>query len=535
MIESKLSSGNSTPSSSHHSSDSRRFDSNTTPSPTGYQASQLDCHALSGKLALYEASQSLSVAADTLAAAAKAMSKAAASLAVASGHFATGTIIDTRRTVHGTRDSPVFFSEPSSPSEDWQQTSYMLSAKRVEEPEAEAVTRTPPIQKSHPDISHSEETVSPTIDVPSSSPAVSDPVQIGNSLNPDVPKSANSPTKSCGPTPIPVNPSQPASTNAPPPSVNPAANPTKIEKNPNLAMSSDNTQAPPKSQNVPKPKASTPAPPPKQTKQTSKAAKASVPPPAPGPSSATSSHSSVVLSSSSIVLDRPFDEIATVALLSQQHPKTICIYKYKESAQALLDTLSGLLGPGKVRMATVQNQAPTLRDFSNGRGSILIWPAEFELNQIWSIIPGSKLQIVHLGDVLEENKDLSCAKSVIVTTTQFVNSLSAKQKKELTKKYPLSDISKTCNDQGVNSPLNGFRVVLRARFAKNPSAKRFYTGYISYQRLHHADWSPAQYLKAADEYAREYLLRGISQTKGLMVGGSLSPRLTKQEKAKLGL
>ncbi|QRV80589.1 hypothetical protein RhiJN_08604 [Ceratobasidium sp. AG-Ba] len=535
MIESKLSSGNSTPSSTHHSSDSRRFDSHTTPSPTGYQAPQLDCHALSAKLALYEASQNLSVAADTLAAAAKAMSKAAASLAVASNHFATRAIIDTSRTVHGTRDSPVFFSEPSSPSEGWQQTSYMLSAKRVEEPGAEDVTRTPPIQNSHPDLSLSEETASPTIDIPSSSPAVSDSVQVGNSLNPDVSKSANSPIKQCGSTPIPVNPSQPASTNAPPPSVNPAANPNKVEKISKLATCSDTTQAPPRSQNVPKSKASAPAPPAKQTKQTSKAAKVSLPPTVPGPSSATSSHSSVVLPNSSIVLDRPFDEIATVALLSQQHPKTICIYKYKESAQTLLDTLTALLGAGKVRIASVQNQASNLRNFSNGTGSILVWPAEFKLNQIWSTVPSSKLQIVHLGDALEENRGLSCAKFFIVTTTQSVNSLSAKQKKELMKKYPFNDISKTCNDQGVNSSLNGFRTVLRARFAKNPSAKRFYTGFISYQRLHHADWSPAQHLKAADEYAREYLLRGISQTKGLMVGGSLSPTLTKQEKAKLGL
>ncbi|KAG8716357.1 hypothetical protein FRC08_009567 [Ceratobasidium sp. 394] len=56
-----------------------------------------DPQAVSAKLALHEASQSLSVAAETLASAAWVMSKAAASLALASGNHTTEKPYEKRR------------------------------------------------------------------------------------------------------------------------------------------------------------------------------------------------------------------------------------------------------------------------------------------------------------------------------------------------------------------------------------------------------------------------------------------------------
>jgi hypothetical protein len=114
------SSGASTPESSHHSSGGR-FDSDTTPSPSG-NCSFVDPHMLSSKLALLEASESLSIAASTLSAAAQAMSKAAESLAVASGYLASGKDIDDRQEHFSQEElSPVSDATP-----EWQRSSYTL-------------------------------------------------------------------------------------------------------------------------------------------------------------------------------------------------------------------------------------------------------------------------------------------------------------------------------------------------------------------------------------------------------------------------
>lgn len=95
---------------------SRGLDSNSTPSPTGKRSPLTDPHALSGKLALLEASESLSQAAATLSVAAQAISKAAKSLSYLAeeGSFQTECSLS---------DSFCVTSEHNSP---WQQPEYRL-------------------------------------------------------------------------------------------------------------------------------------------------------------------------------------------------------------------------------------------------------------------------------------------------------------------------------------------------------------------------------------------------------------------------
>ncbi|KAG8735149.1 hypothetical protein FRC10_010945 [Ceratobasidium sp. 414] len=123
-----VSSGSSSPDSSRHSD--QRYDSDTTPSPSGYRSPTFDPQALSTKLALYEASQSLSVAADTLAAAAQAISKAAASLALASDNSTTEAFRKPRVSDYHfetCESSP----SPRSESPIWQQTSYAFPTRNT--------------------------------------------------------------------------------------------------------------------------------------------------------------------------------------------------------------------------------------------------------------------------------------------------------------------------------------------------------------------------------------------------------------------
>lgn len=113
-------SGHSSPASSQFSN--RRSDSNTTPSPprcTHGRRSTFNAHAFSSRLALLEASESLSTAAETLSVAARAMAKAAASLSLASGYQ------DYQYDDVGERGSmdEYVVEEPF----DWQQNSYSLA------------------------------------------------------------------------------------------------------------------------------------------------------------------------------------------------------------------------------------------------------------------------------------------------------------------------------------------------------------------------------------------------------------------------
>ncbi|KAG8795414.1 hypothetical protein FRC12_014898 [Ceratobasidium sp. 428] len=170
------SSGSSSPDSLHHFDG--KHDSDTTPSPSGYRSPHFDPHTLSSKLAIYEASKSLSVAAKTLAAAAQAMSKAAASLAVASNALATKDVYD--RTLV---PESIFKSEDSSPnsgawSPAWQQTSYVLStnntvskpdyATRSKVLEADGLTPSAHIQYDRPPLSDKRSSGQENVDIPTS-------------------------------------------------------------------------------------------------------------------------------------------------------------------------------------------------------------------------------------------------------------------------------------------------------------------------------------------------------------------------------
>ncbi|KAG9093363.1 hypothetical protein FRC06_011544, partial [Ceratobasidium sp. 370] len=129
MPHTHISSGSSTPDSSCCSD--QRHDSDTTPSPSGYRSPTFDPEAVSAKLALYEASKSLSLAAETLVAAAQAMSKAAASLALASGNFSTERAFQKPRTPEFHFETDESSPSPGSWSPLWQQTSYVFPTKNA--------------------------------------------------------------------------------------------------------------------------------------------------------------------------------------------------------------------------------------------------------------------------------------------------------------------------------------------------------------------------------------------------------------------
>ncbi|KAG8794122.1 hypothetical protein FRC12_000470 [Ceratobasidium sp. 428] len=542
-MSTRNSSGSSSPGSLHHSDG--KHDSDTTPSPSGYRSPYFDPRTLSSRLALYEASKSLSVAAETLATAAQAMSKAAASLAVASDGFATKGIYDKNPVFED-----IFKSGESSPSSGvwspvWQQTSYVLSANNtVSTPasystsvvsKAAASTNLAHLEDDQPSMSGSRRLATATKhckftadvihlvpsfvlaatnsgqeneDTPTSATAESECTldypqpQIEHILSPRVVTvDGNAPSVVEAPALLDIKPTSKKESSVS--DVDAKSQPNKTPRTPVISTSAPNP-------NTAGPGATIDLAPPSDPK------------PVINPVSDAKFQPKFHLK-----LDHAFDSFPAVIFLFQKYPKSICFFKYWNAAQSIADSVmrSWVGRPVMSAQALKPNQqAKTITTFLQGPATVLLWPSDVALSKeaLSTLASKSNVQAIHMGALSEPNKDVVFTQVAVITTVTEIASATAEQKKML-KKYPASSFNDACNKQGATSILEPHRRAVRASFTKTPRVARLlYQAFIVYHREHHPSWSVVQVVKQANEYAQNFLLRGEPGSQSDLIGGRIA-------------
>ncbi|KAG9122932.1 hypothetical protein FRC07_000489, partial [Ceratobasidium sp. 392] len=444
-----MSSDCSTPDSSQRPG-GRSHDSNTTPSPSaGYRSSPPDPQTLSSKLALYDASRALSIAAETLAAAAQAMSKAAASLATVSGGFATSDTQDEKLV------RPKYSADLESPGSwyEWQQSSYVLSTKNKAtndtpnrlpdehvpiNPTVSNITETNQISISdsgnHVHLSVEEIPPASTEIVPEcimdSSNAEFD--GITNKINLDyIPNACDT-----------IDTAKPVSNSEAVASPEPAFKVSEIRANANETC--------------------------RDIERTEGQANVNGEP-------SKSSAADNSRNRSCIVLDKAFDELPAAAFLCQRHPKTICFWKYWDASASVVNVLKFIVSRPVVHTSSPKKKQMD-RIFNiflqSESCAVLLWPSDAPLPENANLISNHDIRAVHIGELSVPNKHVDFSRAFLVTSRQSIRN--TPDLLESMKAYPIDAVNGTCNEQGPDSALHSVRAILRKRFAKKSSAQYYY-------------------------------------------------------------
>ncbi|KAG8701871.1 hypothetical protein FRC09_005085 [Ceratobasidium sp. 395] len=486
-----MSSGDSTPGSPRYSD--RNNDSDTTPSPSGYRSSPLDSEALSCRLALYDASRSLSHAAETLAVAAEAMSKAAASLALASGKFTDSGAYRKHGDLEDVAlDSPL--RESLSGDNEWQQTAYVLSD---------------PAQPTECVQNRSTEEFAPIEPFPSTSSQIDQAPSL-DIINQEINSGPNYATHAseCATDTQCTN----SHTSAIPTGMHQASvihngmNDTHNSENV-LDMTPSFTPAQKTStvSNISNDVAWDTLNSTNPSEETTK------------PSASHESHRR-----SCVILDQSFDELPAAALLCKRHPKTICFWRYWNAACWIAEKLKIMTSLSVIYTSSPKQKKldQIFSDFLQTSYPILLWPTDTPLPESANSSLDFGIQAVHISILSEPNRRINFVQSLVVVSTHSVINMGGLD--DLTKNYPIDAINGTCNEQGDDAALHSARAVLRKSFTKKTSVQFIYKAYIKYHITHNPDWSDSELLSRANSYARDHLLRGDSSLPGEMVGGSIS-------------
>ncbi|KAG8723681.1 hypothetical protein FRC09_002215 [Ceratobasidium sp. 395] len=524
-MSTRNSSGSSSPDSLHHSDG--KHNSDTTPSPSGYRSPRFDPDTLSSKLALYEASKSLSVAAETLAAAAQAMSKAAASLAVASDGFATKGTHDKNPVSEG-----VFKSGESSPSSGvwspvWQQTSYVLSTNNTVPTSTHYRTSMVPEEAASTNLAHLED------DQPSKSSSGSFVLVSTNSgqESENILRSTTAASESTldypqpqiehvtSPQGVTIDGNAPSVVEAP---TLPDIKPTSEKESRQAVGDVDAKSEPDKTPRTPVISTSVCDPNTAGPKDTIDLAPPSDSKPVNKPVSDAKFQPKFHLK-----LDHSFDAFPAVVFFCQKYPKSICFFKYWTAAQSIADSVmrSWVGRPVMSAQSLKPNQqAKTISTFLQGPATVLLWPSDVALSKeaLSTLASRSNIQAIHVGALSEPNKDVVFTQVAVITTVTEIASATAEQKKML-KKYPTSSFNDVCNKQGTTSILEPHRRAVRTSFTKTPRVARLlYQAFIVYHLEHHPSWSVVQVVKQANEYAQNFLLRGEPGSQSDLIGGRIA-------------
>ncbi|KAF8602108.1 hypothetical protein BDV93DRAFT_220592 [Ceratobasidium sp. AG-I] len=461
---------------------------------------------LSQKLALLEASESLSEAATTLSAAAQAMSKAAKYLAMASSHLAEGSF----PTAYTLSD---YYHPALNDNSLWQQPEYHLPGIQVtsdtndrnelkatpkivgESGDRSEVMRTHPLDSSNEHELHSSIHHGYSVDDAIALPSTGGFQQqaSAHSLSKDQPMSPVAIRDTVTGVQAPnqkeedyTNNSYQQSPEISCPTSESPDTPTEL-----LAGTFGNT--------------STPA-------QTTIAA----------PEELTVG-ATPLSSSSSVLLDSGFDYIPALCFLSQMRPKTICFYKYWASVFDVgicvrKNTDQTVIIPASLKQNKMLEAANSFASSSTG---LLLWPFGTKLNTIEGLELDPDIQVIHLGKPFGNNADVKATQVVVVLASSELMSLDTHERTEFIEQYPLNDNTPACNDQEEHSILHSARMFLRGRLARLPIERSFYIDWFVYHRTHYPAWSPNELVKRANDYANEFLLRGDSSVSGNLIGGQI--------------
>ncbi|KAG9120940.1 hypothetical protein FRC07_003323 [Ceratobasidium sp. 392] len=523
MLRTQSSSNASSPGSSRHSD--KRLDSDTTPSPSGCQSPALDPRLLSDRLALYKASQSLALASETLAAAAQAMSQAAASLAMASGNFAEKEIYGKPSAAEYLPELDKLSTGSCSQGLEWYQTPYVLTTDVSGSKKGDQIkgTTTDTPVRIELDANHAfslgkatEESRSQLTTISSIAP----PHHSTNHLQPDdnFPLLDKSETKAeTLATEVTLSTSIPKENQN-----NESSHGTTCEKLNEL-----------ESPTKPIPSSSHPF----GLDNPSHTISYLVATPLAGITSSQSSTSVQVGKKSLVVLDRAFDELPAVTFLCRRRGKTICFWRYWGASWSisvvLRSTGRAVIVP---RSRTAAKMKQMFNKFIDEPSGVLLWPTDEPLPESAdeSI---ANIQAIHIGGQSELNKNADFLQTYIVTTTIEMSDMDSLTRRKLMQDYPEDSISRTCNDQSTKSALHSARALMRKHLSKPDQAlvQTLYAGFIKYYRSHYPGMSAQELVHRANEYAKEYFLRGSSGSSDEMVGGPIALTQKKVKKLKLQL
>ncbi|KAF8602107.1 hypothetical protein BDV93DRAFT_557877 [Ceratobasidium sp. AG-I] len=442
---------------------------------------------LSEKLALLEASESLSEAAATLSAAAQSMSKAAKSLAMASSYLAEGGAPQTAYTLSD------YHYSTSDDSSLWQQPEYHLPIAQGTPDNSDRRQLAVTSQKAeglHTFAQHGSLTSDALAPPPAGVLQHQDSTYDISNNQPVPPASSDANSVQFQP----INEKKPEDIN--------------VGKN--LPHGSDVNTSIPDTLITPD---KAPAKPLSNTPTSAHSAIAAIPE---LPASVTPHNAS-----SSVVLDKGSDEIPALCFLSQIKPKTICFYRYWGSAFVVGSCLKKNVDHPIIVPASLKpdKRLEAAKTFEASSAGILLWPFHVELPKIRSLESDLNTQVIHLGKPSGKNADVEGTQVIVVLARTELMELSTHERETFLSKYSINENTSICNDQAKLSALHSARALSWSRLARLSTAREFYSGWFIYHRAHNPGWSPNELVNRANRYAEEFLLRGDSSTSKALVGG----------------
>ncbi|KAG8739483.1 hypothetical protein FRC10_005579 [Ceratobasidium sp. 414] len=251
----------------------------------------------------------------------------------------------------------------------------------------------------------------------------------------------------------------------------------------------------------------------------------------PGPTRAepASFFDTTLESKSHFKLTRASDELPAVAFLCQQYPKTICFYRYWDAAQSLVDTASAdahELGFVASPSLKAKHISAAIASFLEQPKSVILWSSNAAFPGLLDLALRPDIQVIHIGHLSTLND---------LTNGKLLLAMPAKRRNKIHKEYPINASNDRLNEYGDTSVLHPHRLTLRASLAEESLAPSLYKAFISYHRVCNLAWTTYELAERANEFARDYLLRGDSKAPVEMVGGRIRLKQAEVAKWDLGL
>ncbi|KAG9091253.1 hypothetical protein FRC06_000647 [Ceratobasidium sp. 370] len=163
----------------------------------------------------------------------------------------------------------------------------------------------------------------------------------------------------------------------------------------------------------------------------------------------------------------------------------------------------------------------TITDFLERPTSVLLWPSNTVLSELQILALKPDIQVIHVGQLSILNDHTGFTRVFVVTNKTLLSVMPAKRRNRIQQEYPIDTFNDRFNECGDTSILHPYRLTLRASLAGEPLAPSIYKAFISYHRKCNTAWTVHELADRANEYARDYLLRGDSKALSEMVGGRI--------------
>ncbi|CAE6360056.1 unnamed protein product [Rhizoctonia solani] len=240
------------------------------------------------------------------------------------------------------------------------------------------------------------------------------------------------------------------------------------------------------------------------------------------PCQATGTDNGRLSSHTRIILDYGFDSLPALCRITKRFAKTVCLYNYSGLNAT---TSSAVMVKANVDTTVIVPQSTkkdkldaAVKKFNSAQSGILLWPGCNALPTVTGLTDSPNIQLIQLGQPTKANSEHTC----LNTTLILAKSEAGQPHVSKVKQYPLDALNNECNKQGPKSPLQPFRIWLRARLSKDSFARRFYWDWFLDHRKHNPSQKVIDTLKLANQYAEQFLLRGESKAYGEPVGGKVT-------------